>query len=342
MLTSDLLLGFVLSKLFDNKGETRSPAVTFPPAPGAPTPPAPSVPAAPPAAPPATSQPVPPAFPVSVPVPPPTSPTGPTSTVPAGFKKAVEMWIVKPSIAQQASSVLVGAPPDVAAVGAAITLQALETQFPSGWQGATSATAAEAAKAKSLLAKWKDGGVVFDGPSTLTGRRAYRMTKHPAAAVPGATPPAPTAPPVAPPVAPPAAPPPATVPASFPTPASTPAPAPRPPAAAPTPTPNVTTLPEVLITADAPQPSAAPSRQVTAVRKGEGLTQIAKRLGRPATIPSANELRDANVPSGPDASWKKTDLSKGGLAKQGRAGGLQPGDRLFVPASWSPVDVSRL
>jgi len=277
-----------------------------------------------------------------VPVPPPTSPTGPTSTVPAGFKKGVEIWIVKPSIAQQASSVLVGAPPDVAAVGAAITLQALENQFPSGWQGAKSATPAEAAKAKSLLASWKDGGVVFDGPSTLTGRRAYRMTKHPASAVPGATPPAPTAPPVAPAAAPPAAPP-ATVPASFPsTPAPAPAPTPRP---APVPsTPGVvTTLPEVLITADAPAaPAAAPARLVTAVRKGEGLANVAKRLGRPATATSAIELQQANVPQGPDAMWSKTDLSKGGLKKAGRAGGLQPGDRLFVPASWSPVDVSRL
>jgi hypothetical protein len=106
----------------------------------------------------------------------------------------------------------------------------------------------------------------------------------------------------------------------------------------------VTTLPEVLITADAPPaPAAAPlGRQVTAVRKGEGLAQVAKRLGRPASAASASELRDANVPAGPDAAWKKIDLAKGGLQKQGRAGGLQPGDRLFVPASWSPVDVSRL
>jgi len=336
MLTSDLLLGWMLSKLFDNKGETRSPAVTFPPAPGTAPPAAPAT--APPAAPPATSQPVPPTFPTSVPVPPPTSPTGPTSTVPAGFKKGVEIWIVKPSIAQQASSVLVGAPADVAAVGAAITLQALENQFPSGWQGAKSATPAEAAKAKSLLASWKDGGVVFDGPSTLTGRRAYRMTKHPAAAVPGATPPAPVAPAAAPPAAP--AP---TVPASFPaTPAPAPAPTPR-PAAVPSTPGVVTTLPEVLITADAPAaaPAAAPGRLVTAVRKGEGLANVAKRLGRPATAASAVELQQANVPQGPDAQWSKTDLSKGGLKKAGRAGGLQPGDRLFVPASWA-VDVSRL
>ncbi len=323
MLTSDLLLGFIVSKLFDNKGETKSPAVTFSPPPGAPAP----------AAAPAAAPPAEPAFPTQVNVPP---PTASPAAVPAGFKKGVEIWIVKPSIAQQASSVLVGAPPDVAAVGAAITLQALEQQFPSGWQGAKSATPAEAAKAKGLLAHWKDGGVVFDGPQTLTGRRAYRMAKHPASAVPGATPPAPTAPAAAPAAAPPAA----TVPASFPTSAPAPAPAARPAA----PVPVVTTLPEVLITADAPQPStqAARTLQVTAVRKGEGLAQVAKRLGRPATASSASELREANVPAGPDAMWKKIDLSKGGLSKQGRAGGLQPGDRLFVPATWSPVDVSRL
>jgi hypothetical protein len=104
----------------------------------------------------------------------------------------------------------------------------------------------------------------------------------------------------------------------------------------------VTTLPEVLITADAPPAAAARTLQVTTVRKGEGLSNIAKRLGRPATAASALELRESNVPAGPDAMWKKTDLSKGGIAKQGRAGGLQPGDRLFVPATWSPVDVSRL
>jgi hypothetical protein len=285
---------------------------------------------------------VPPAFPTQVNVPPP----APAAAVPAGFKKGVEIWIVKPSIAAQAGQALAGAPADVAVMGAAITLQALENQFPSGWQGAKSATPAEAAKAKGLLASWRDGGVVFDGPSTLTGRRAYRMTKHPASAVPGATPPAPVAPAAAPAAAAPAA----TVPASFPTSAPAPAPAatPRPaPAPVVTTTPGggtVTTLPEVLITADAPKASAsaAPGLQVTTVRRGEGLANIAKRLGRPATGQSAIELREANVPAGPDAMWKKTDLSKGGISKQGRAGGLQPGDRLFVPATWSPVDVSRL
>lgn len=332
MLSSDLILGFVISKLFGNQGETRSPAVTFPTAPTTAPPTAPPTTTAPPTAP---VTPTPPAFPTQV-----TPPAATPTTAPAGFKKAIEIWIVKPSIAQQASSVLVGAPPDVAQVGAAITLQALEQQFPSGWQAARSATPAEAARAKELLAKWRDGGVVFEGPGTLTGRRAYRMTKHPAAAVPGATSPAPvTAPPTAPPAAQPA-----TVPASFPTPAAAPPATPTTPrpAAPAAPAPVVTTLPEILITADAPKPSAAPGLQVTTVRRGEGLANIAKRLGRPATAASAIELRESNVPAGPDAMWSKTDLTKGGIKKAGRAGGLQPGDRLFVPASWSPVDVSRL
>jgi hypothetical protein len=72
------------------------------------------------------------------------------------------------------------------------------------------------------------------------------------------------------------------------------------------------------------------------------LATIAKRLGKPATAASASALRAANIPNGPDASWKAIDMAKGGISKAGRAGGLQPGDRLFVPIAWGPVDVSRL
>lgn len=324
-MSTDLLIGFLLSR-FLGKPEAKSPAVVFPTSPGpVRTVPATAAPAAPAAVVPA------PAFPQAVSVPP--EPAAP-SAAPAGFKKAVEVWQIKPSLAQQASSVIVGMGPEVGA----LTVQMLEAQFPNGWQGAKSATASEAATAKSLLAKWRDGGVVFGGPNTLTGRRAFRMTKHPAGATAAA--PAPVARPTAP-----AGP---TVPASIPaTPAPAAAPAPRPaaPAAAPSP---VTTLPEVLITADAP-PAAAPapvtavpSRQVTTVRKGEGLANVAKRLGRPATAASANELRAANLPQGPDHPWQSQDLSKGGLKKPNRAGGLQPGDRLFVPDAWSPVDAARL
>jgi hypothetical protein len=282
---------------------------------------------------------VPATVPATVPFPEQVSvPAKPVSTTPPGFKKAVEVWIVQPSIAKQAGSVLVGAPAEVAAAGAALTLQALESQFPKGWQGARTATAEESANAKSLLSQWRDGGVVFMGPPTLTGRRAYRMTKHPATATAPATAPA----------AAPAAAPPATVPASFPT--VQPKPKPKPPAAAPAapsaPAPIVTTLPEVLITADAPTAAPGPSPsllppQVTRVRKGEGLANVAKRLGRPATQQSALELRAANVP-GPNGDYTSQDLSKGGLKKKNRAGGLQPGDPLFVPAAWTPVDAERL
>jgi hypothetical protein len=333
---SDIVFGWVLSRLLAQP-ETRSPAVVFPPSPGT----------APTSTPPATTQPqpatttppvaqLPPTtFPTQVP---PAQPT--TSTVP-GFKKAVEVWEVQPAIARQAGQTLVGMgfPEDV---GAAMSLQVLEQQFPKGWQGKRSATPEEAANAKALLPKWKNGGVVFMGPPTFAGRRAYRMTQHPASASPTTVTTAPTAVPTTPQ--------PATVPASFPTkpPAATPAPtASKPPAATPapsTPAPVVTTLPEVLITADAPQSTPAPSTGplVTIVRKGEGLAQVAKRLGKPENATSAGQIRDANVPNGPDAQWSKQDLSKGGLKKAGRAGGLQPGDRLFVPPAWGPVDAARL
>lgn len=322
MLTSDLIFGFILTKLF-SKPETRSPSVVFPPGtaptvpPSTSTPPTTSAPpttSTPPATVPVTLPPAPP-FPSQVTPPAPTPQTAPP---PAGFKKGIEVWIIKPELAKQGDALVVGN----AELGAT-ALQLLEAQFPKGWQGAKSATAAEAAQAKALLPKWRDGGVVFAGPGTLTGRRAYRMTKHPVQTVTTTATPAPvTPPPVAPPVtsAPPAAPPPASVPSG-------------------------TTLPEVLVTADVPkgQPGPSPTaiQQVTVVRKGEGLAQVAKRLGQPATATSATVLRDANLP-GPDGWYTKQDLSKGGLKKQGRAGGLQPGDRLFVPAAWTVSDVSRL
>lgn len=317
MLTGDLVLGFILTKLL-SKPETRSPSVVFPPG---------TTPTTPPTTTPTTTTPttttpaaLPPAPPFPTQVTPP-APTPQTNPPPAGFKKAIEVWIVNPSMAKQGDALVVGSPE----LGAT-ALQLLEAGFPKGWVAAKSATAAEAAQAKALLSKWRDGGVVFAGPGTLTGRRAYRMTKHPATATPGATPPAPTTPP---PVAP-------TTPPKAPTPAAPPPPAPAP---------SGTTIPEVLVTADAPTtpPGPTPSviQQVTVVRKGEGLANVAKRLGQPATAAAATVLRDANLP-GPDGWYTKQDLSKGGLKKQGRAGGLQPGDRLFVPRAWTVSDVSRL
>lgn len=331
MASPDLLFGFLISR-FLSRPEARSPAVTFPPAPGSPaTTPAPSSPAAPtvPASLPA------PSFPAQVPIPPAAQPQ---QQAPAGFKRAIEIWQVNPTLIRQAGTALVGAPEEVIGAAAAITLQALEQRFPSGWVSLRRApTAAESQQAKALLAQWRDGGVVFMGPATLQGRLAYRMTKHPAATPAQAAPPAPTAPL------------PST--ASFPTvPASAPATPPAAaPAAAPAASPGPTTLPEVLITADTPKPTPAPSTpaptapvtQITTVRRGEGLANVAKRLGRPATQQSALELRAANVP-GPDGNFSSQDLSKGGLKKTGRAGGLQPGDRLFVPPSWGVVDAARL
>ena len=319
----DLILGFVISKLFGSANATKSPAVVFPPA----SPPAPAPAPAPapvpqqqqPAAPPQL-----PAFPSQVPVPPAT----PQNEAPAGFKRAIEVWQVNPQIAAQAAPALSGL-----GVGAeAVTIQMLEAGFPKGWQGKTSATAEEAANAKQLLSQWKDGGVLFMGPATLKDRRAYRMTKHPIAATPGApTPPAPFPTPQVQPAQPaapaaPAAPPGSTV-------------VTKPDGSTITTRPDgskVVTIPEVTIT---PGPDAGPA--VTTVRKGEGLANIAKRLGFPATGASATAIQKANVPQGPDATWVATALAKGGLSKKGRAGGLQPGDRLFVPPNWA-VDPSAL
>jgi hypothetical protein len=263
--------------------------------------------------------------PVPQTAPPATTSTAPPqgTPAPAGFKRAIEVWIVQPQLAQQGTAALSGMGPQVGAMA----LSALEAQFPKGWQGATSATAQEAATAKALLAQWRDGGVVFQGPATLTGRRAYKMTKHPAAPAQVAPPTSShadfptgvTVPTTAPPVATPAA---------------------APPAPVVTTTPGggkVTTLPEVLITADAP----AAQNQITLVRRGEGLANVAKRLGQPATGVSATVLQKANVP-GPDGLYTAQALDKGGLKKKGRAGGLQPGDRLFVPPQWGPVDAARL
>jgi hypothetical protein len=81
--------------------------------------------------------------------------------------------------------------------------------------------------------------------------------------------------------------------------------------------------------------------QITRVRKGEGLANVAKRLGQPATGTSATVLQKANLP-GPDGWYTAQALDKGGLKKKNRAGGLQPGDRLFVPPQWGPVDPARL
>ena len=316
MLGSDLLFGFILGKLLTRD---KQPAVTFS-APGSAPPAAPS-PAAAPAAPRAVT---PATFPQAVTVPP-VQPASSPAPTPAGFKRAVEVWIVKPEIARQAG-VVVG---QMGAEVGAMTVAVLKQQFPNGWRGAPSATAAEAEMAKRLLPQWKDGMVVFahqpaGAPETAQNIRAFRMTKHPLnSGVTAPARPAPTRPAAAP-----AAP---TVPASFPAPAAAPA-APAAPAPAP-----VETLPEVVIRADQP---AAPVALVTAVRRGEGLANVAKRLGRPATMASVKELHAANVPQGPDAQWSVA--KDGNLKKAGRAGGLQPGDRLFVPAAWGPIDAARL
>lgn len=278
-----LILGYLITKVFGGNSSAQPPPGTVQPAPGA-----------------STTSPGLPPFPSGV-----TPPNGATTKPGAGYVKSVEVWQINPAIAQAAGPALAS----VNVVGAEpVTVQMLESQFPNGWVGKKSATPEEAATAKTLLATWKDGGVMFMGPSTLTGRRAYRMTKHPAGTAPPSTPSVPSSSPGP------------TIPATMP-----------PWEAGPT-------LPRQVDPVPAPPPPtpAAPGDQlVTAVRKGEGLAQVAKRLGQPETIVSAVALQRANVP-GPDGWYSATDLSKGGLAKKNRKGGLQPGDRLFVPAAWSP------
>jgi hypothetical protein len=229
------------------------------------------------------------------------------------FKKGVEVWQVRPEIqALKGSPFVVGLVGDV---NDATALAALERNFPNGWKAATKVTEAERNMAVALLAKWVDGNVLFLGPGTLAGRRAFRMTKHPATAVA----PAPQAPGA--PVTPAAA-----------------APAPVAPAATPPALPAATPPPFV------PTPPAGNVRQETSVRKGEGLAQVGKRLGRLESQATATELRAANLPTGPGGvAYTKLNLSEGGLRLSSRkAGGLQPGDPLFVPTSWGFIDPSRL
>ncbi len=247
-----------------------------------------------------------PQFPSNVDVPEP-SPI-PLPPPPAGFVKAVEVWRVKPSTAETAA-VLVGA-------GASV-MRELEKNFPRGWHAVPNVTAAEVAAAKALLPNWEEGKIIFAGPDTPSDRRAFRMTKHPKGTNPATAAPAPVAPP------------PTTIPAS-----STTA-----PSSAPGP------LPPPFVPERAPEEMQRPpgATQITTVRKGEGLAQRAKALGRPENAASAAELQAANVPDGPgDLIYEKTALAQGGLKKKGRKGGLQPGDRLFVPRAWGPVDPARL
>ena len=308
-------------KLFGPK-ETQSPAVVFPPANGsaaqqpaqqqpaqqqpAQQQPAQQLPAqqlpAPGPSRPLPAQPAQPSFPSQV-TPPPTAQT----QAPAGFKRAIEVWQVNPSIASQAAPVLSGL-----GVGAeAVTIQIMETQFPKGWVGRKERDGRRSGHRADTAETVERRGRAVHGAGNAFGRRAYRMTKHPIAATTGPT----------------------TAPAPFPAPQVTnpqPAAPPAPPAAQQHPAPgSVTTIPEVTIT-----PGSQAGPVITTVRKGEGLANVAKRLGFPATGASATTIQKANLP-GPDGWYTAQDLAKGGLKKKGRAGGLQPGDRLFVPPNWA-------
>lgn len=325
MVLADLLMGWALAKLF------QKPAATAPLPQAGPSTEVPATAPAPALGP--ASTPTPAVAPTEAPAPtfPVQQTAAPSSAMPSsGKKKAIEVWQVKPALQSMIVGMLSGA--------SGTTIASLEATFPEGWQACKVVTPQEIATAKAMLKRWRKGAVIFMGPPTLAGRRAYRMTEHSATAVqPAATPvasPATPKPPPAPPRPPAPTPAPMIVPAVYVPPAPTPAPV------APVATPAPTTLPT-----PAPAPvatPATPTAYVTTVRKGEGLAQIAKRLGQPESRDSVLAIREANVPQGPDAVWKKTDLMKGGLAKSGRPGGIQPGDHLFVPVTWWPIDASKL
>lgn len=357
MVLADLMIGWFLHSILTKKSPVAQPPLLVSPGAAAPAPvvptPAPITPA-PSAMPPEAPTPSPttapgapipapaptpsivpttapaPSFPTPAVVPTDTATTAASPTVPtAGMKRAVEVWQIKQNLQNMIVGAMAAHEVRPASSTMASTITSLEQTFPTGWQACTIVSPQEMATAKSLLPKWHKGGVVFMGSMTLASRRAYRMTEHRAST------PQPTATPVS-----------TSVPAPrppTPAPVATPAPvvtvAPAPPAPAPVAVPAPVAPPPVPVAPPAPE---APTKQVTTVRRGEGLAQVAKRLGFPENRDSVLALREANVPTGPDATWAKADLSKGGLKKQGRTAGIHPGDRLWVPPAWSPVDVSRL
>jgi hypothetical protein len=364
MVLADLVLGWLLHSMLTKKSPVAQPPLLVSPGATAATPvqtTTPALPATPPAPTPAPAAPIPapvapapapaipattpaPSFPTPAAVPAEAATTAASPTVPSsGMKRAVEVWQIKQNLQTMIVGVLATHEVKPTATTTSSTITSLEQTFPTGWQPCTNVTLQEMATAKSLLPKWHKGGVVFMGSMTLASRRAYRMTEHKAtAAQPAAIPvsttvPAPAAPKPPPAPAPVAVPAPAPVAVPTPAPVATPAPvvtvAPAPPAPAPV---------AVPAPAPSPPPPAEPTKQITTVRQGEGLAQVAKRLGFPENRDSVLMIREANVPSGPDANWAKADLSKGGLKKEGRKVGMQPGDHLWVPTAWSPVDASRL
>lgn len=190
-----------------------------------------------------------------------------------------------------------------------LLIDQLQTTFPLGWTPLPqgAVTSNEAELARRLTGPdWRNGGLLFAGPKTIAGRRCFRMTEHTRK---GQTPsPAPPAP----------------------------GPSPAPPAPGPSPAPP------------APGPAPAPSTvlQTTRVRKGEGLANIARRLGRPPEEDGISiiQIVDANVPDGPNGThWQKAKLRDGAIKKATRSRpGLIPGDVLFVPAEWGHFDATQL
>jgi hypothetical protein len=77
-----------------------------------------------------------------------------------------------------------------------------------------------------------------------------------------------------------------------------------------------------------PNPTTPANVRVTVVQKGDGFATITKRLL--GSDSRWTELRDANVPNDADGRSRQKDTTANGGIKPI----LQPGQKLFVPASW--------
>jgi hypothetical protein len=179
-----LLIGFLLGKSRTN--QTRTPDGLLP-GPG----PSPVPPPGPGPAPGPAPAPVPPPGPAPAPAPFPNEVPDVVKPAAPGMLRAVEIWRPRPDAAQASANVVGDAAVDF-----------LKSQFPRGWHAPNGAvTAAERARAVALLGQWVNGRVIFEGPETLQGIRAFVMTQHPRTVAPSPAPaPAPPAPsPVVPP-----------------------------------------------------------------------------------------------------------------------------------------------
>lgn len=248
-----------------------------------------------------------PVSPAPAPVIVPTVPApAPAPAAPGAVRKAVEVWWV--------DRARTGDLPDSPA-----GLAARKRAFPAGWRPMPSRelNPDQVARAKALLPQATTPGkaLAFEGQGQAE-LRAYVSAQHTAPA------PAPAPAPVRP-----ATPsevrwPEATIPSAPMAPAR--APADERASAAAAPAPASAAAPPASQAALVERPLIVSPRVVT-VERGEGPAQIAARLGQPARW---RELVAVNIPQ--DAGGKARKKGSDG----GFSPGLQPGDRLFVPAAW--------